>query len=1321
MKITKKIISVLLALVLTLGLAIPALAMTGSSESAGEPGKTVDVPFEFATLYSIDGSYTVDDPDGIVEKITYDVTAPAMTGKVQDQKFFYFHASAGALQSFKMVLHVQLKNDPTLAGKECTITFNYKYSADGLGSGGTPATYSVTIKMELNLDYNELDNQIAIANGKNEFDYDETTWANMQAELAAANALKGNALYQAVIDAAALALKNAILALDPLDYTQLNNLIATCDQLSEFDYILESWTPFAAALTEAKAFVGTARTQLAIDQMYQKLYLAMLGLEEPSDSFDYSVLKGYLVYISQLESEDYTADSWANLMEVKDRARRLIGKAENQPEITRMVHALSSALDSLKEKLDFTGLQAAINNANALNPEDYTELSWAQLQKAVSDAMKLLTAADVTKAQIDDAVANLKAATNALVTVVDLNDIADLVAGLNPEDYTTPSWNALQAVLAKIDGVKENGTAAQIAKLYADIEKAIASLIDISTLRETILKGEATEDIGYTDASWNALQTAIAAGKTLLDNCTQAQADSAAIAIQAAIDALVKPTEIIVPVVINYVELKAAILAAKNVSGDGYTASSWNAFQAAISAADALVDKAGSQDQVDLALEALIKAQAALVTIVEEPVLDYTELTDAIGSVGTLVATDYTAESWAKLMKALGAAEAINGKAASKAQIDAAITALNAAKAALVDAPVVPEVKYEALIDAIASVKGLVDTDYTADTWANLMKALGAAEAINGKAASQDVVDAAVKALNDAKAALVDAPVVPEVKYEALNDAIASVKGLVDTDYTADTWANLMKALGAAEAINGKAASQDVVDAAVKVLNDAKAALVDAPAPIVPNYKELGKVIGEVRALKAADYTADTWANLMKALGAAEAINNMAATQDEIDAACKALKDAKAALKNQPTAPVLNYSALQSEINAAKALKAADYTADTWANLMKALGAAEAINGKATTQDQIDSAKNAVAAAVKALKAAPAAPQLNYGKLTEAIADGKKLNSNDYTADAWASIQSILNAAEAINGKAATQAQIDALVDAYNNAKKAVIKPVEIVYTQLTDKFAAADLLNEADYTADTWATLKELLNKYRGLVGNAETQSQVDVAAYALQTAIESLVKVTPSADTVELDAQLQAAQGLVKGQYTPGSWDVLQKALTVAQEAKASNDQAAINAAAAELKSAIEALVKVDYTALQAAIDAVGTHAGDKNVSQLWNALHGFLEGAKDLMENGADQATIDALVTKINDQLALIKQEVEKLEEEEIKYVDKIVNVPTDPTDPFCNKSGHTVNTILMWVGMAINLAAIAVVITYFVLKKKKENDETPLVDYSPEDDE
>ena len=598
------------------------------------------------------------------------------------------------------------------------------------------------------------------------------------------------------------------------------------------------------------------------------------------------------------------------------------------------------------------------------------------------------------------------------------------------------------------------------------------------------------------------------------------------------------------------------------------------------------------------------------------------------------------------------------------------------------------------------------------------MKVLGAAEALVGKAASQAEINAAVEALNAAKDDLIDAPVAPVLNYTALTNAIASVNGLDATDYTAESWADLMKVLGAAEALVGKAASQAEINAAVEALNAAKADLVDAPAPVTPDYKELSMMIGEVRALNENAYTAESWAKLMKALGAAEAINNMAATQEEINAACKALKDAKAALQNKPADPVLNYTALQSEINAAKALKSADYTADTWANLMNALGAAEAINGKAASQDQINSVKNALTAAVQNLKKVTA---LNYGELTQAIADGKKLNFGDYTADAWASIQSILSAAEAINGKAGSQAQIDALVAAYNNAKKAVIKPVEIVYTQLTDKFAAANALNEADYTADTWAALNEVLNKYRGLVGNAETQSQVDVAVYALQTAIEALVKVTPSADTVELDAQLQAAQGLFKGDYTPGSWDVLQKALTVAEEAKASNDQTAINAAVAELKSSIEGLVKVDYTALKAAIEAIKAHAGDKGISGLWNDLHTTLTSVQDMMANGADQETVDAAVAQLTAQLEQIKKEVEKLEKEEIKYVDKIVNVPTDPTDPFCNKSGHTVNTILMWIGVAINVAAIAVVVTYFVLKKKKENDETPLVDYSPEDDE
>lgn len=1182
MKITKKIISVLLTLVLTLGLAIPAFAQTGSSESAGEPGQTVTVPFSFTGIKAIQGHVTLSDPNNIVVDGSMtavpNTTMSGSTRPVDVDKYGFIHYTGDGVKDFELLVTLQLVNDPTLAGKECTLNFTFEYATDY--SGMFSDTYTVTIKLELNLDYTELNKQIHIAESLTKADYEIASWEAMQLKLTAAKAINNNAFYQADIDQATNELKAAIAALLKLDYQDLENLISYADSLNEFDYILDSWTAMTTVLTEAKTFVSTsaATTQQQIDDMYDKLQDAINALVKPSDLFNYDALKSYLAFISKLDADDYSPESWARLMELALEGRQMIGKAANQPQIDNMVYRIDLAYDDLEKVMNYEALKDEIEKSAGLNKDDYTAVSWAEFQKVLAAAQKLIGTATL-QSEVTAALNNLKAAVDALVDISALNELVDEAAGLLKDNYTALSWQALETALAQVPALTLNGTAAQVAKAYADIEKAMDALIDISALRAAIMAGEAKENIGYTDESWNALQTAIAAGKTLLDNCTKEQADSEAVAIQAAIDALVKPADVVVPVILDYNELKAAIEAAKKISSDGYTALSWNAFQAAISAADALIDKANTQSQIDLALDALEKAEKALTKVVVPPVLN----------------------------------------------------------------------------------------------------------------------------------------------YDALNGAITAVNGLDASKYTAETWADLMKALGAAEALVNKAASQAEIDAAYKALNDAKSALKTAPTPVVPDYKELGKVIGEVRALDESKYTSETWADLMKALGAAEAINNMAATQDEINAACKALKDAKAALKTKPTAPALNYSAIQGEINAAKALKAADYTSETWADLMKALGAAEAINGKAATQAQIDSAKNALSAAIKALKAAPTAPQLNYGKLTEAIADAKKLNSKDYTADAWASIQSILSAAEAINGKAATQAQIDALVAAYNAAKKAIIKPVEIVYTQLTDKFAAANALNEADYTAETWATLKELLNKYRGLVGNAETQSQVDVAAYALQTAIESLVKVTPSADTVELDAQLQAAQGLNKGQYTPGSWEVLQKALTVAEEAKASNDQAAINAAATGLKNAIEALVKVDYTALQAAIDAVGTHAADKNVSQLWNALHGFLEGAKDLMENGADQATIDALVTKINDQLSQIEKEVEDLEKEEIKFVDKIVNVPTDPVDPFCNKSGHTVNTILMWASAAINLAAIAVVITYFVLKKKKENDETPLVDYSPEDDE
>jgi hypothetical protein len=204
---------------------------------------------------------------------------------------------------------------------------------------------------------------------------------------------------------------------------------------------------------------------------------------------------------------------------------------------------------------------------------------------------------------------------------------------------------------------------------------------------------------------------------------------------------------------------------------------------------------------------------------------------------------------------------------------------------------------------------------------------------------------------------------------------------------------------------------------------------------------------------------------------------------------------------------------------------------------------------------------------------------------------------------------------------------------------------------------------------------------------------------------------------NTTELDNQLQIAQGLAQKDYTAATWAAVAAALEAAEEAKAGTDQAAIDNAAKALKDAMAGLVKMNFSALQDALNAVNTHAGNKEISGIWNEMHALLVKAQELMLTG-DQAAVDQCVAELAAKLAEIEAEVEELEK--VEQVEVKVEVPVEPTDPYCNKGAHTVWIILMWVSVAINVAAVALIVTYFVLKKKKEGDETPLVEYDIDDD-
>jgi len=115
----------------------------------------------------------------------------------------------------------------------------------------------------------------------------------------------------------------------------------------------------------------------------------------------------------------------------------------------------------------------------------------------------------------------------------------------------------------------------------------------------------------YTANSWQNMQTALTAAITVRDNntATQAQVDTAATALRAAIDALVAATP-----TVNRTELNAAITDAGNRIQANYTANSWQNMQTALTAAIATRDNnTATQAQVDSAATALRAAIDALV------------------------------------------------------------------------------------------------------------------------------------------------------------------------------------------------------------------------------------------------------------------------------------------------------------------------------------------------------------------------------------------------------------------------------------------------------------------------------------------------------------------------------------------------------------------------------------------------------------------------------------------------------------------------------------------------------------------------------------
>ncbi|MBR4049331.1 MAG: hypothetical protein IKK09_02420 [Clostridia bacterium] len=797
----------------------------------------------------------------------------------------------------------------------------------------------------------------------------------------------------------------------------------------------------------------------------------------------------------------------------------------------------------------------------------------------------------------------------------------------------------------------------------------VVEYADLTALKAALDKAAVADTANCTSATVAEFNAAKAAAEALNVEGTlkdqQEAVNAAAQRLEDAITGLKKLDKV------NYEALEAAKDAYEAKVADKANYSNWAAYEALYNTAAAIDttvvydDEAGSiQAAVDAAASAL-----ADFALVEYGKVNYTALNDAIAAYEAKVADKDNYSNWADYEALYNAAKAIDqsivyDKNGEQAAADEAAAALN--NFVLVE---YAKVNYDALNDAIAAYEAKVaDKDIYAN-WADYEALYNAAKAID-----QSVVydkNGEQKAADDAAAAL-NAFVLVEyakVNYDALNDAIAAYEAKVaDKDIYAN-WADYEALYNAAKEI----------DQTVVYDKNGEQAAVDAAADALANFQLEEKTLSydkwnaavdaipaDLAGFKPASVTAYEAAKAAAEADKAAAVE--ALDQAALDAAADALTAAIALLEEKA-----DNSALAAAIARASALLEENYTPDSWvaADLANVLAAANVVlaNGDATAEeiaeqvaaieaaedklvvkadkaallealqaaqalveneaaytpasfaeanlaavmadaqvvyDDDNATAQAVADAITALKAAEAKLVLKADKTALEAAINTEVVLENATAETLAEYNAKLQAAQAV--LADDNASEEDVLTATNNLLAAIdgIKYLGTCdYDELNAVIAEAEALNPDDYTTTSWYS-QAYLNAYLDAAKEVapdmiadeagENQAIIDAAALALRTAIDTLEL---RANLADLKAAIAAEPKVAEEYATEDTWAAYAEKLAAAQAivdeeyAVGVSRQAEVDEAAAALVAANDALVEADadYTAVEEALAYVET----------------------------------------------------------------------------------------------------------------------------------
>lgn len=451
----------------------------------------------------------------------------------------------------------------------------------------------------------------------------------------------------------------------------------------------------------------------------------------------------------------------------------------------------------------------------------------------------------------------------------------------------------------------------------------------------------------------------------------------------------------------------------------------------------------------------------------------------------------------------------------------------------------------------------------------------------------------------------------------AYDEALRFAATLNQNYYTPETWATLATALGTSVTREN---TQVAVDAQTLLINTALAGLIVADVQVVTvDFTSYLEAVTFAENLKQTDFTAETWAPLADAL--AVPIVEGTSTQAEVDAQTDAINAALRALVLKGIGSMLvmaDLTSYNSAVAAASVLRESRFSTASWAALQAALTVP-------ITRDNTQSEVNTQTAAINAALAALVL-LANLVAYDLAVSDTVGLTETTYSPASWATLQAALAVSVSASS---TQAAVDAATAAINAAVAGLV-----VYADLTAYNAAvatAETYDRNIHTADSWRALALALAVYV----NRETDAQiyVDIATTNILSAIASLVQGDPGeiANMTAYNAIRQTAASKLEVDFTLVSWTALQT-VRRANVVFDSNTQAEVDAAAANISAAIDALVASANTVSYLEAVALAASKIEASYTALsWAALQAALPA--NVVTRSNTQAEVDNATRLIN----------------------------------------------------------------------------------------